>query len=276
MNYLEFDFKIKPLQPASDIFIAELSEIGFESFVENPDGLTAYIIQEAFSQEHFDGIQLFENELFEISYSKSIIAQQNWNAQWEQNFRPIQVDEECIIRAPFHEKKKVTYDIIIEPKMSFGTGHHETTKMMLKHIMNNDFKSKSVLDMGCGTGVLAILAKKCGAKNVEAIDIDPWCYENTLENIERNNCDDIVAKLGDIHLLAENTYDIILANINLNVLLKDIKRYSESLKKNGLIFMSGFLAGDLDGLSEAAQNAGFNFLGVEQMQEWTSAVYRKS
>ena len=189
--YLEYTFKVDPLQPTSDILIAQLGEAGFESFVENEDGVLAYIQKKDWSNELLEAVAILKNENFKIDFHLKEIEQENWNATWESNFNPIQVDDVCVVRAPFHEKPHGTYDIVIEPKMSFGTGHHETTYMMLQHILDHDFKDKSVLDMGSGTGVLAILAAMKGAKSVDAVDIDHWCYVNAKENVTRNNCEHI-------------------------------------------------------------------------------------
>ncbi len=203
--YIGYTFKVEPVQPGTEILIAELGFSGFESFVETPDGVIAYIQK----SDHFDAIlepiQILKSEEFEITYDFETIAQTNWNAEWEKNFNPILVDDQCAIRAPFHEPFEVKYDIIIEPKMSFGTGHHETTHMMIQHILASDFTHKSVLDMGCGTGVLAILAEKRGAQTLDAIDIDNWCYLNSLENVSRNDCHHIHVLEGDASLLREQT-----------------------------------------------------------------------
>ena len=185
--YIGYYFKVKPLQPAVEILIAELGYAGFESFVETEEGATAYIQKEEWNDNILDDIQILNSDEFEITYTFEDIEQINWNAEWEKNFNPIVVDNVCAVRAPFHDKFDTQYDIVIEPKMSFGTGHHETTHMMIQHILKNDFKNKSVLDMGCGTGVLAILAEMKGAKPIDAIDYDNWCYLNSLENVERNN-----------------------------------------------------------------------------------------
>ena len=187
-TYIGYYFKVKPLQPAVEILIAELGYAGFESFVETEEGATAYIQKEEWNENILDDIQILNSDEFEITYTFEDIEQTNWNAEWEKNFNPIVVDDVCAVRAPFHDKFDTQYDIIIEPKMSFGTGHHETTHMMIQHILNNDFTDKSVLDMGCGTGVLAILAELKGAKPIDAVDYDNWCYLNSLENVERNNC----------------------------------------------------------------------------------------
>ena len=244
-NYIEYTFRVMPLDPASDILIAELGEVLFESFLETEEGVLAYIRKEDWSAGILDDLSILENDNFKITYDFKEIEQENWNATWEQNFNPIQVDERCVVRAPFHEKPVVEYDIVIEPKMSFGTGHHETTHMMLQHILNTDFKGKRVLDMGSGTGVLAILAEKVGATKLDAIDIDNWCYLNSLENVERNDCKNISVYEGNVKLLEGKKYDSIIANINRNILLADIPSYAKCLNENGTLFLSGFYQEDI-------------------------------
>ena len=174
MNYLDFTFEIAPLQPASEILIAELGLAGFDSIVENETGITAYIPQEEFEEDNLSGVQILQSDEFSITYTRKEIEQVNWNEEWEKNFHPIMVEDSCCVRAPFHPQTDVEYDIVIEPKMSFGTGHHATTHMMIQFLLKNDFEGKRVLDMGCGTGVLAIVAEKRGAKELDAIDIDNW------------------------------------------------------------------------------------------------------
>lgn len=244
-TYIGYYFKVKPLQPATEILIAELGYAGFESFVENEDGVTAYIQKEEWHEAILNDIQILKSNEFEISYTLEDIEQTNWNAEWEKNFNSISVDGLITVRAPFHEKPTTDYDIIIEPKMSFGTGHHETTHMMIQHILKNDFTNKSVLDMGCGTAVLAILTEKKGAKPIDAIDYDNWCYLNSLENVQRNNCKHITVLEGDAGLLKNKAYDIIIANINRNILLQDMAAYVSCLNKNGILFLSGFYTDDI-------------------------------
>ncbi|MDU8886005.1 50S ribosomal protein L11 methyltransferase [Yeosuana sp. MJ-SS3] len=243
--YIAYYFKANPLQPAVEILIAELGYAGFESFVETEEGVTAYIQKDDWNRSILNDIQILNSDEFQITYTIEDIEQTNWNQEWEKNFSPIVVDGICAVRAPFHEKFNTKYEIIIEPKMSFGTGHHETTHMMIQHILKNDFTNKSVLDMGCGTGILAILAEKKGAKKVEAIDVDNWCYINSLENVERNNCKKITVQEGDASLLKNKNYDIIIANINRNILLNDLETYTKCLNKNGKLFLSGFYNSDI-------------------------------
>lgn len=275
MTYLEFDFKVEPLELGSEILIAELGEVGFESFVEHSRGFFAYINQTDFDENFLERIHLLNNPDFKIAWSSKKIEQQNWNAEWEKNFHPIKVGDRCMVRAPFHAKEQVDYDIVIEPKMSFGTGHHETTHMMLQHILDYDFKDKAVLDMGCGTGILAILAEMKGAKPIEAIDIDNWCYLNSIENVERNNCSNIKVFEGDSRLLTNKKFDVIIANINRNILLDDISTYSKCLNTNGLLFLSGFYKSDLNIISSKCDEHSLQFKNNLEKNNWVAAVYRK-
>ncbi len=271
--YIGYDFKIEPLQPGTEILIAELGYAGFESFVETEEGATAYIQKEEWNAHILEDIQILKSEEFEITFTFEDIEQTNWNEEWEKNFNPIVVDELVTVRAPFHEKPSTKYDLIIEPKMSFGTGHHETTHMMIQHVLKNDFKGKSVLDMGCGTGVLAILAEKVGATELDAIDINNWCYLNSIENIERNDCHNISVYEGDVSLLDGKSYDSIIANINRNILLADIPEYSKCLNENGTLFLSGFYKEDIP-LIEAECNK--NMLKLKetiQKGQWISLKF---
>lgn len=271
--YIGYDFKVEPLQPATEILIAELDYAGFESFVENTDGVTAYIQKDDWYDGILDYIHILKSDEFKITYTFNEIEQTNWNAEWERNFNPIVVDETVTVRAPFHAIPSTKFDIIIEPKMSFGTGHHETTHMMIQHIIKNDFKGKSVLDMGCGTGVLAILAEKCGATELDAIDIDNWCYINSLENVERNNCSNISVYEGDVTLLKDKTYDRIIANINRNILLADIPQYAMCLNANGILFLSGFYKEDIPLLEAKCQEHMLKLVDVIEKGQWVSLKF---
>lgn len=271
--YIGYDFKVEPLQPAMEILIAELGYAGFESFVENKHGVTAYIQKDDWYDGILDDIHILKSDEFKITYSLNEIEQTNWNAEWERNFNPIVVDETVTVRAPFHDTPSTKFDIIIEPKMSFGTGHHETTHMMIHHIIKNDFKGKSVLDMGCGTGVLAILAEKCGATELEAIDIDNWCYINSLENVERNNCSNISVYEGDVALLKDKNYDRIIANINRNILLADTPQYAKCLNANGILFLSGFYKEDIPFLEAKCQEHMLKLVDVIEKGQWVSLKF---
>ena len=244
-TYIAYNFTVSSKEPATEILIAELGQVGFESFVETENGLTAYIQKEDFKENTLDDIFILKSDEFEISFTKEEINQVNWNSEWEKNFQPIRVDDLVSIRAPFHENPNLQYDIVIEPKMSFGTGHHETTHMMVQHLLDLDLENKKVLDMGCGTGILAIFTEMKGAKPIDAIDIDRWCYENSIENCERNNCKNISVYEGDASLLINKKYDVIIANINRNILLTDIKTYARCLNDMGVLLLSGFYQDDI-------------------------------
>jgi len=271
--YLGYTFDISPREPGTEILIAELGYAGFESFVENEAGVIAYIQKPEWNSEILDEIYILKNDEFTISYTSEEIEQVNWNKEWEKNFQAIEVDGKCTVRAPFHEKTEAEFDIIIEPKMSFGTGHHETTHMMIQHILKLDVAGKSVLDMGCGTGILAILAEMRGAKTLDAIDIDNWCYLNTVENIERNNCRNIKAYEGEAGLLAGKKYDVIIANINRNILLKDITTYASCLNENGTLLLSGFYVEDIPLISEECNMQQLKFVENLERNNWVAVKY---
>lgn len=271
--YIGYNFKVEPVQPGTEILIAELGYAGFESFVETPDGVIAYIQVGDHSESILESIYILNSSEFEITYNFETIEQTNWNAEWEKNFNPIVVGDQCAIRAPFHDPFDVKYDIIIEPKMSFGTGHHETTHMMIEHVLASDFTKKSVLDMGCGTGLLAILAMKKGASRVEAIDIDNWCYLNSLENISRNDCDQITVLEGDSSLLEGKQFDVIIANINRNILLNDLSTYVACLNKNASLFLSGFYDSDFELVQESCENLGLKFETKRTRNNWVALKF---
>jgi ribosomal protein L11 methyltransferase len=212
---------------------------------------------------------------FDISFTQTEIEQVNWNVEWEKNFHPIIVNEQCGVRAPFHPKPDVTYDIVIEPKMSFGTGHHATTHMMIEFLLEQDLQGKKVLDMGCGTGVLAIVAEKRGASQLDAIDIDNWCYQNTQENVERNECSKIEAFEGGAELLQDRHYDVIIANINRNILLEDMPSYNRSLNAGGELYLSGFYSGDIPVIKAECEKHGLEYEDFKEREEWVALKFYK-
>lgn len=273
--YISYTFKIQPKEPATEILIAELGEVGFESFVENDEGVIAYIQQTDWNEHILDAIYILNTNEFSISYEMEVIAQTNWNSEWEKNFNPIQVDDLVSIRAPFHNNPNLKYDIVIEPKMSFGTGHHETTHMMIQHLLNLDLSDKKVLDMGCGTGILAIFAEMKGANPIDAIDIDNWCYLNSLENVERNNCSKISVYEGDASLLTHQKYDVIIANINRNILLNDMHTYMQCLNEEGIILLSGFYKEDVPIIDAEVSKYHYKLDTIIYRNNWVALKYKK-
>lgn len=271
--YIGYHFTIKPLEPGAEILIAELGETPFESFIETENGISAYIQKEYWNEDMLNDIQILKSDEFDISYTFEEIEQVNWNEEWEKNFEPIDVDNTCWVRAPFHEKTDAKYDIVIEPKMSFGTGHHETTYMMIQHLLETDLDNKKTLDMGCGTAILAILAEMRGAKPIDAIDIDNWCYLNSIENAERNNCRHISVFEGDASLLEGKNYDVIIANINRNILLNDMNQYVACLNKGGMLFLSGFYEEDIPAIDASCVEKGLTFIKKLSRNNWVSLKY---
>jgi ribosomal protein L11 methyltransferase len=274
--YIEYVFEVTPKEPATEILIAELGEVGFESFVENENGVIAYIQKNEWKENMLEDVFILKSEAFVINFNYKEIAQTNWNAEWEKNFNQIKVDDLVSIRAPFHENPNLKYDIVIEPKMSFGTGHHETTHMMVQHLLDLDVKNKKVLDMGCGTGILAIFAEMKGAQPIDAIDIDAWCYENSLENVERNNCKNISVFEGDSSLLANKKYDLIIANINRNILLSDMEIYTNCLNKTGVLLLSGFYSEDIIIIDEEVSKYSLTLNKTIKRNNWVALQYQKT
>ncbi len=274
-KYIGYHFQISPLELGSEILIAELGEKAFESFIETETGISAYVQKDFWNENILEDIQILSNPEFTISYSFEEIEQVNWNEEWEKNFEAIEVDGKCHVRAPFHEKTNAEYDIVIEPKMSFGTGHHETTHMMIQHILETDCTNKKTLDMGCGTAILAILAEMKGAQPIDAIDIDNWCYLNSIENADRNNCKQISVYEGDADLLIGKRYDIIIANINRNILLNDMQTYVDCLNENGLLFLSGFYTEDIPVISESCVSKGLTYVKQFERNNWVALKFTK-
>jgi len=269
MNYQEVTFILDPLLPAREVLVAELAELGFESFVETDEGVKAYIVSSDWNEGLLAELMTSQMEDQKIEWNSSEIEAINWNAEWEKSFDPIIVDNKCLIRAPFHEVEgSFEYVINIEPKMSFGTGHHSTTHLMIGEMMNMDWKGKHVLDMGAGTAVLAILAEMMGAESSDAIDIDEWAYLNSIENLERNNCSRIKSYQGGAELLTEQVYDTILANINRNILLRDMKEYVKVLKTGGEILFSGFYVQDIPELERVGGELGLKLVLQRERNEW--------
>jgi ribosomal protein L11 methyltransferase len=276
MDYLKYIFTLTPdNQDFRDILIAILGEAGFESFIENEHSMEAYLKEESFNQIIIEEIDV--EPLFKFQYQIEKIPDQNWNAVWEKNyFKPIVIAARCVIRAPFHtDYPSKEFEIVIEPNMAFGTGNHETTSMMMEYILESNLKDKNVLDMGCGTGILSILASKCGAERITSIDIDKWSYEGTSENAIINGVHNIFTILGDAFSIPDEKYDLILANIHKNIIISDLPVYFNALKPNGNLIVSGFYKQDLVDVGKIASQLGMKLKNDKFKNNWCSAMFSK-
>lgn len=260
-------------QTDTDIIVALLSEMGYDGFEEINDGLLAYIGRELFDESLIKAL----GEAHSFTYMVEVVPAQNWNALWESNFQPVIIDGFCTVRAHFHDIEVSTpYDIIITPKMSFGTGHHATTVLMMQAMKNIDLKGKELIDFGSGTGILAILAEMLGASAIKAIDNDEWCTENALENVVRNNCSKITVQTGSLELVQDDRVDVILANINRHILLHYLPMMHQVVKDEGILLMSGLLVDDRDIMLNAGSEAGFDFVSGSEHNGWIALMFRKA
>ena len=282
MNYYELKFTYNsPVDKSiiNDVLAAELGEIGFESFVESEDGIWAYISEQLYDETVLEGkLKEFPMQNVGIHFAKQFIESKDWNEEWEKNyFKPIRIGNECIIRASFHEPEPgYAFNIIIDPKMAFGTGNHETTFLMISEILKLDLEGKDLLDMGCGTAVLAILAKMKKASKVVGIDIDEWAYNNAQENIHLNHTDDIQLALGGAEQIPTfGTFDVVFANINRNILLNDMRHYARNMKPGALLFMSGFYTQDIPFIKAECERNGLNFLSYAEKNNWVAVKTQK-
>lgn len=283
MNYYELTFTyVSPIEAAilNDVLAAELGEIGFESFTENEDGLQGYISDKIYKVEELkEKLASFPLDNVEIRYTESLVESRDWNEEWEKNyFKPIRIGKDCIIRASFHEDEPgYAYTIIIDPKMAFGTGNHETTYLMISEMLKLDLSGKELLDMGCGTAVLAILARMKGAARVVAIDIDQWAYDNALENIRLNHTDEIQVALGGAEQIpAAGQFDLVFANINRNILLNDIRHYNACMKPGAFLYMSGFYVQDIPAIEEECKRNGLTLLSHTEKNNWVAVKVQKA
>ncbi|MDP9048507.1 MAG: 50S ribosomal protein L11 methyltransferase [Bacteroidota bacterium] len=278
MDYYELLFTTLPAEDyRQDLLIDALGEIGFDSFEELSPGFKAYIPADKFSQAQLDKTLSLYRDMFNFSYEIMLIPQKNWNEVWESNFEPIEIGDKIFVRATFHTPRpEFKYEIVIDPKMAFGTGHHQTTAMMLEQILENNLADKNVLDMGCGTGILAIMASKLGASKITAIDNDPVCYESTIENAQLNNIYNITALCGSKEAIPDEKFDVVLANINRNILLDQMPRYAEVLKLNGEIYLSGFFfTTNLEQIITAARKHGLVYINHKESINWVAVKFVK-
>jgi ribosomal protein L11 methyltransferase len=257
------------------LLIAALLELGFDSFNDEGEELKAYIHSSLYHDDILKDIDLLrDNPGIKINISE--LEDINWNKEWESNYHPVTIAGKCHVRAPFHPAQdNMAYEIIIEPKMAFGTAHHETTQLMASWLMELDVQGKDVLDMGCGTGLLAILANKMGARNVTGIDNDEWAYKNAMENFHNNGLDEKQVFMGDRALIKKNNFDLILANINRNVLLDDMEAYSSGLKEKGMILFSGFYTGDIEAIVARALKFGLHLAAKRSLNDWAVVLFYK-
>ncbi len=273
--YLEIDINVAPIDPWREVMIAQMGILGFESFIDTSIGFKAYIPESDFREKDFIQIDVFEVNGVKIDFQSKTIVPQNWNHQWEKNFSSIRVGGRCVVRADFHVPEEAAYELVITPKMSFGTGHHETTQLMISFLLDLDCENKTVLDMGTGTGVLAILAEKRGASNILAVDNDPWCLENTQENLKLNDCYKITTEFNS-SVPKQRSCDMVLANINRNILLEQIEDYAQILSPGGVLLMSGFYVEDLVKIRNTCEGAGFRFILNFEKNKWVATYFIRS
>ena len=276
MEYIEL--KINVLPEYVDILVAELVDLHYEGFVETDEGVDAYVPVNLFDTVALEELGVKYQDLFKMNYNSTTLEKQNWNETWEKNYDPVMVNDQCIIRTTFHQvDKKFPYEIIINPKMSFGTGHHATTTLMIEQQLNMDFQQKQVLDMGCGTGILAIMAEKLEATHIDAVDIDDWSVENSIENVGLNNCQKIALQKGTVDTAKlKEKYDIILANINRNVLVHDMPYYSQHLIDEGFLVVSGFYDVDAELMESTARKYNLNIVSYKTKDSWYSILFKKA
>ncbi|MES2554573.1 MAG: 50S ribosomal protein L11 methyltransferase [Bacteroidota bacterium] len=273
MDYVEVTIDLQPRDPWAEVLIAELAELGFESFVETTTGIQAFApVTIGSVDELLKTTSLQLNSEVAFTKTETIIPHQNWNAQWEADFEPVEVDSRLVILAPFHDAGVYAgrEQIIIQPQMSFGTGHHQTTYLMSQYLLDMDAVPAKVLDMGTGTGVLAILAEKLGATDILAIDIEPWSVENTVENAQRNACKHIRTATGDSDLITETDFGLILANINKNILKKQLPIYHGALVQKGMLLLSGFFVTDAAEMIALGEELGFEHLETIEKETWAA------
>jgi ribosomal protein L11 methyltransferase len=276
MDYKKVSFRFEGVEEyQKDILIGQLADVGFDSFVDEQGGFDAFIIATELNDQAL--ADLVSEQGFSCGYTVEDVAPQNWNEEWEKNFSPLIISDECYVRATFHEAQpQYQYEIVIDPKMSFGTGHHQTTTMMMQYILTEDFEGKEVLDMGAGTAILGILAAKKGAKSVVAIDYDEICYESAIENAKLNNIENLVSLHGSKEVIPQQSFDVILANINRNILLDQIERYSSALVTGGAIFYSGFYeTPDLDIIKAENEKYGLSYVNHKKINDWVAAKFVK-
>lgn len=278
MKYIEVKFNFSSQEEyVKDLLSSELGEIGFESFSPEGEALVAYVQKPVFDESALKQLLSDFEYDSQITFEANDAEEKDWNEEWEKNyFEPIVIGDQCVVHGSFHKDVPVAkYDIVINPKMAFGTGYHATTTLMMKALLSHDLTGKSLLDMGCGTAILAILSKKKGSGRTVGIDIDEWAYENAKENIVMNGTPDIEIRLGGADALKEETFDIIMANINRNILLQDIQHYAKRLHPGSLLFMSGFYESDIPVIEAETQKYGLRKISYEKQNDWVGVKFEK-
>ena len=276
MEYIKTSCTLQPdTEINREILVAELGNIGYESFTEIPECLEAFIIAADFRKEALSLLSSFDIPEFKVSFTFETIPDQNWNEVWEKNyFQPLVIANRCVVRAPFHVDYPISeYEIVIEPGMAFGTGNHETTSLMISEILNQNLAGKTVLDMGCGTGILSILAAKKGAEEITGIDIDQWAINSSTENAAINKISNLEIVKGGAEDIPAKKFDFIYANIQRNILLNDMHLYTKALKSNGELIMSGFYVNDLAVIKDRASELELQFLRFTEIDKWVAAVF---
>lgn len=279
MKYLKVALSLDHIEEyQQDLLIAALADVGFDTFEDTAHGVDAFIVESEFNQQVFDEVLSSQDTDLQIKYAIHQIEPENWNEEWEKNFSPLIINEDCYVRATFHEHQpQYKYEIVIDPKMAFGTGHHQTTTMMMLYILETDVADKTVLDMGAGTGILGILAAKRNAKAIVAIDNDEVCYRSAIENAALNEVTNLTSLCGSKEAIPKQQFDIILANINRNILLDQIESYAAVLKTSGYIFFSGFYeTPDLDMIKDHCLKFGLSYLNHKKIDDWVSAKFIKN
>ncbi len=277
MDYMELDCTVKPREPFSDIIMAELAVIGYDMFEEHDHGLKAYCPADKFNEQALHGLEYLKpNARYEVSWTKKIIPYQNWNEEWERNFEPVSIAEKIFVRAPFHQPRPgCLYDIIIEPKMAFGTGHHETTSLVMSEMLTLSLNGRDVLDMGCGSGILAVLAAKMGASGILAVDSDEKATENAIANCNMNGCSGVRIKTGSVEVIGSEKFDCILANINRNIILEQFHVYASCLRDGGNLLLSGFYEQDAGQIRAAAASHNLSEIRETSLNRWTMLHFGK-
>lgn len=276
MNYIEIAYNVSPTFPGNEILIAQLDDFPVESLIEEDDIVKAYIREDQYDEVLFSRLPILHDHQFTVVRSSSKIETVNWNEEWEKNFDPVKIGNQLLIKADFHPTDgEFEHVITINPKMSFGTGHHATTSGVCSLMLENDFGGKTVLDMGCGTGILAILARMLGASKAVGIDIDEWSFENARENVAANGFSDIEILLGGVEVMPDESYDVIIANINRNILLEDMGHYARHLNSDGDLYLSGFYREDLPVIREACSALGIKFERYTETNNWVAALFKK-